>query len=529
VQGRRNIAGAAVLVLVSGPVVTLAPHPASAFNPLDRRGDQMTGRAYGAYGIVTNPGTDTTSTSDDTTVKVGEVAAQNMSCNPILGSLETRDGESLTNTLNLVAGITVPIDTSSLLVRTATLKQTGRALATTTRSDSNERSVVQKVNILDGTITADLVQADAWTTRDNKGWHHHSAALQANRPYETAAADGDPTDDPWKPATGSTFLNLTVGGETLGNIAPDPNTRIDLPGLGYVVLNEQVMTNPKMKNPSSPPGTYYGSFTGVQVNAIHVYLFDDPATRQREGFMGYTGDLVVAHAVTRIAPAPGRISGFGYALRADVDPILKMGLVGILRIACPGTNGAVTSRPLPGIQVASPTGGHLVKAAALNATVSGAVVPTGDPPRPPYSESTDSVKSLSLLNGLITADAITSLAHTDASSSAVTSRGSSSLLNLVINGTPIEASVPPNTTVQLLADAGGPRIGRVILNEQRCYDVNGPGAQNRCTSVRSDGTNTHYDAITVYAIHILIDADNELGLPIGADVYVAVAHSDLTY
>lgn len=55
-------------------------------------------------------------------------------------------------------------------------------------------------------------------------------------------------------AYGSTFENLRVSGVSIAdNVAP--NTRISLPGVGYVVLNEQVQ-----------------HATGITVNMIHVVL-----------------------------------------------------------------------------------------------------------------------------------------------------------------------------------------------------------------------------------------------------------------
>ncbi|HEV2672813.1 MAG TPA: choice-of-anchor P family protein [Gemmatimonadales bacterium] len=66
-------------------------------------------------------------------------------------------------------------------------------------------------------------------------------------------------------SNGSTLLGLVVNGVWYGDGAPAPNTRLDLPGVGYVVLNEQI---------SSGDGVHD---TGLTVNMIHVYL-TDPVT-----------------------------------------------------------------------------------------------------------------------------------------------------------------------------------------------------------------------------------------------------------
>jgi hypothetical protein len=61
-------------------------------------------------------------------------------------------------------------------------------------------------------------------------------------------------------SNGSTLLNLVIAGVPYADGAPAPNTRVELPGVGYVVLNEQI---------PSGDGTHS---SGLTVNMIHVYL-----------------------------------------------------------------------------------------------------------------------------------------------------------------------------------------------------------------------------------------------------------------
>ena len=63
-------------------------------------------------------------------------------------------------------------------------------------------------------------------------------------------------------ANGSTLLGLVVNGVAYDDGAPTPNTRINLPGVGYVVLNEQM---------AQGDGIHTSALT---VNMIHVYLTD---------------------------------------------------------------------------------------------------------------------------------------------------------------------------------------------------------------------------------------------------------------
>ena len=92
------------------------------------------------------------------------------------------------------------------------------------------------VNILDGLITAKSVLALA-----------------------TSYANGTSA---WSEADGSTLLSLVIAGNAYADGAPDPNTRVELPGVGYAVLNEQIARGDGLQS------------AGLTVNMIHVYLLD---------------------------------------------------------------------------------------------------------------------------------------------------------------------------------------------------------------------------------------------------------------
>lgn len=80
-------------------------------------------------------------------------------------------------------------------------------------------------------------------------------------------------------ALGSSFTNLVISGVPQGSAeyVPAPNTRVDLPGVGYVVLNEQIAS-----------GT-----AGITVNMIHVVL--------RDALTGVTtGEIIVASASSSV-------------------------------------------------------------------------------------------------------------------------------------------------------------------------------------------------------------------------------------
>lgn len=107
-------------------------------------------------------------------------------------------------------------------------------------SDAVSSATLGNVNILQGRITADAVVAIASSTKN-----------------------GSDTD-------GSTIANLVVDGVAMSD--PAPNTRVELPGVGYVLLNERL------------PGK--GGGNGLTVNMIHVVMQD--------------GDIIVGSATSKV-------------------------------------------------------------------------------------------------------------------------------------------------------------------------------------------------------------------------------------
>lgn len=113
-------------------------------------------------------------------------------------------------------------------------------------SDAVSTASLGSVNILNGLITANGVVAMA-----------------------TSTAGGSD-------AYGSSLANLVVNGVAIS--APAPNTRVNLAGVGYVVLNEQISTA-----------------SGITVNMIHVVL-------QRTGLLGTQtlGSIIVGSASSSV-------------------------------------------------------------------------------------------------------------------------------------------------------------------------------------------------------------------------------------
>jgi hypothetical protein len=107
------------------------------------------------------------------------------------------------------------------------------------------------VNILNGVVTARGVMA---------------MASSASNGMQATSTDA-----------GSTIVDLVVNGVSMGVVSPQPNTTIDVPAVGTVILNEQVASGGGVID------------KGLSVNMIHVIL-KNPLTGAK------TGDIVVGSA-----------------------------------------------------------------------------------------------------------------------------------------------------------------------------------------------------------------------------------------
>ena len=159
---------------------------------------------------------------------------------------------------NEVLGVSVPGT-----VRSDTLRVTTSGAIGASTASAQSSATVEAVDIAGGLVTATLVVAMASST--------------ANGTTATSNAEG------------STLVGLTVNGLPLGDVSPPPNTRIDIPGVGTVFLNEQV------------PGGDGVHTTALTVNMIHVVLVGAVA-----------GDIIVAsaHSDVNFTPAPTPVTGF---------------------------------------------------------------------------------------------------------------------------------------------------------------------------------------------------------------------------
>lgn len=270
-------------------------------------------------------------------------------------------------------------------------------------------------------------------------------------------------------AQGTTFAGLRVLGLPV-LLGPAPNTRIDLPGVGYVILNEQT-------------SRVTGSSAALRVSALRAVVTEANLL----GFdIGTT--VIVAQAYSALsAPTGGFLGGFAYGTAAKVGAILESSPSFRVNLPCQGTNGVLRERNGAGVAVP----GLVTSGTIRNTTVGSTTATTAT------AASTSTVDTVSLLDGLVEATAVRSVATAERANGTTTvSDEGSTFATITVAGEPlVVADIEPNTVIQLVG------IGTLTLRK----------------------TITTGTSIEVRAIEIAVLQGNPLGLPIGTTVQVAVA------
>lgn len=303
---------------------------------------------------------------------------------------------------------------------------------------------VQDVALLGGLISAETVKSVSTTTEGPGGAEFSSE--------------------------GSSLLNAVVAGNPIG-ATPPPNTSIDLPDLGYVVLNEQITTA-------------QGSGGHFVVNMIHVFV-----TLENTLGIPVGTEIIISHAKSGVSHASGEVvlAGVAYGVDVKAGRSNSTGTIPRVVMPCLGTKGKVLEDSA--LNVAAPP---VVVSGTLRVTAQGAVAPSSI-----TGETTSTVQSVNLLDGMVTADLVVAKAHVSSvgTNHTLNDEGST-FTNLHVSGHPeITDSVPPNTEVSL-----------------------GGWADLRLHKVIKKSNN-----IEVRMIEIVVRGSNSFGLPVGAVVRTAVA------
>lgn len=337
------------------------------------------------------------------------------------------------------------INLSPIITSSGTAVDTVSSKYGTNKLAVQSSSVIQGANVLGGAVTATTVQAVA----------------------NSIESDGFATSN----ANGSIFVGLTVLGQQISG-TPAPNTRVALPGLGVLILNEETI--------SHDPAVA----TGITVNMIHVRI-----TKTNSFGLPIGSNVIVGHAESSIAipPVPVTLDANSYALLGTglgQGVNAKSGPWAPARIPC---TGGSAEDDLAQLTVAFGTLGSMTDTASGQITTNGS-----------SAMAQSQIQNVDLLAGLIQAAAITASAGVTLDG-VPTRSGSVSIVNGSIAGVPISSSPPPNTVVNVA------NLGYVVLNEQ------------------TGGIGPHSARITVNAMHIVVTMNNTFGLPIGASIVVAHA------
>ncbi|MCK9903263.1 hypothetical protein MXD63_24785 [Frankia sp. Cpl3] len=233
----------------------------------------------------------------------------------------------------------------------------------------------------------------------------------------TSAADGTVS------STGSvTVTNLRVGLTVLnGSIAP--NTGISVPGIGTLTINRQIPV----------PGNVGLVTIGL---SLDISLGLDAGTSVT---VGYT------HAFYR-PPTPVIISGVAYSNLLSAGP-LSVGPVAATGVPC--TGGTSTSTAL-GVNIPG-----VISTGAVTVTGQATVGETTT------GSTTSTVAGVNLLNGAVTASAITAQANATYAGGVTTFDATgTTIADLAIGGVPYLGPVTPGTPIPV------PGVGVLYINRQ---------------------------------------------------------------
>ncbi|MBA3529066.1 MAG: hypothetical protein H0T91_07140 [Propionibacteriaceae bacterium] len=406
---RSLISRTALLVGVSVVLATAAPAFSSTASAATTEKFAYTGSAYGTWAAV------------GSVVKSGPSAPLTFGC--------TTDGNL--HRTNTIAGVNL-----APLLTTGTVSTTADTYASPVKSSTSASTA--QVNLLGGLVKASVVKAASSTTRTATGY-----ALSSS---------------------GTTLTSLVVGGVPVRADAA-PNTRIDLAGVGYVVVNEQVR-----------------STNGLKVSGLHVFV----NTVNALGFPVNT-NLVVSQAISGLsAPVIGVMSGYSYGTKVNVGTLVTSGSSFTAYLPCLGTGGVLRTNTGAGINI-----GTALNTGTIANTAKGTVSATAI-----NAETTSTVQGANLLNGLVKATVIKADARGSKTGTTYSfSDTGSSFGSLTVAGHPeITAKVAPNTTVAIQG------VGTLYLHRV----------------IRTNG------AVTVRMIELVITSPVN-GLAVGTNIQVAVA------
>lgn len=333
-----------------------------------------------------------------THVTVGPVVKSGLSALSTLGCIS---GTGVTHT-NTVTSVNAPP-----VLTTGTVDTSAASQGTATGVAATASSTVQSASVLGGLVSAAAVKSVSTASRNSS-----TGAFGVS-------------------AAGSSFVSLTVNGHPFSG-TPAPNTKIALPGVGYVILNQQ--SSQVTKNSAA-----------LTVIAIHVVV-----TRTTSAGQAGT-QVVVAYANSQLGgPVSGLLSGRAFGANAHLGATVIAGELFPQPLACLGTGGktktnSATSASIPGV----------LTTGAVSDTAEGSVTATSV-----SGTVTSTVDGLNLLAGKVTATAVE--ADVSGAGNPPTTADHSSFVKLSVAGHPGIGDTPPPNTKLSLAGIGTLWLHRVV-------------------------------------------------------------------
>jgi len=333
-----------------------------------------------------------------TQVNVDSIVQSGRSALSVLGCV-SQPGVQKTNTA-------VSVNAAPALT-TGTLDTSAASQTTATGVASVASSNVASVGLLGGLVSASAVTSVSTAGRDNS-----TGALSVS-------------------AAGTQFAGLSVAGIPISG-TPAPNTRISLPGVGYVMLNQQ----------TSSIGAISAKMTVIGIHVV-VTITTPLAAAGTQIEVGYATSSLGG-------PVRGLLGGVGYGASAHVGGNVIAGEEFPQPMPCLGTHGntlanSAASVTIPGV-LATGTVTDTANGTANANKVSG--------------EVTAAIQNLNLLGGMVTATVVE--ADVTASGNPPSLGDHSSFVGLSVAGQPgIGDNVPVNTKVPL-AGIGTLWLHRVV-------------------------------------------------------------------
>lgn len=319
------------------------------------------------------------------------------------------------------------------------------------------------VNVLDGLVTAQAITSSAYAQVD---------------------ANNNPVGD-----VTSQLVNLKIGNFRVPASVPK-NFHVTIPGVANIWANYS-MVNPG----ASGSGTIVTWGAGLYVGLL----------QQRGNFPAGTFIFVnpVYSAISTVTPVTGaNIFGTAFGTKVTVQGggLLSAESGPTAQISQPwdGTDGLVKKNTTATANVQD-----VLFTSAITSTAKG----VKNPANQAYSQMTTQLAGVNVLNGVITADALTGFARVEALATGGTRAiADTSLVNLKVLGKPIDINTNANTVINIA------NVGQLIVRGQH-------------TSVSSDGL-TAQSLVTVLQLRITV-AQNNGKVPVGALIQVGFAQASM--